>query len=464
MKYDQTAMQKEWLKKILDPKMGGRNLYAYVYNCFGKKLYPEQIEALQAMLDPNIPLLLISFARQAGKTECIALYDAIAPAFFNNINIYTFGPKLEQAQISFERASTFIRHNKYNMYDKALITDKADRMKFSNGTQVRAVSASLNSEIEGLTFHVGILDESQKISSYKVQEAILPMGGATGAKIIQVGVPRVKGTHFHQAWKNPKYHKIIRPWKECEGLDKDYVMSLSIDPEIFATQYELRWTDASSLFLAEEAWARCETDKMKVIDEHGNISEIKYKFEDVIGNFWGIDFAKVHDATVIIEGIAVGEELYITNWWEMKGNKYDEQIGFIVDLARERKPELIMADKSSVGDAVIDLLEEKGLNIQGVNFDIHNKDRLYKDLRQRIYERKIHWPTKEYFKESSLRNKMYYKKFVQQCRDLEIEHKSSGLISVHHPEIGGAHDDWPDALALVNKAAAEYVPPNAYLA
>lgn len=463
MKYSQTPMQKKWLDKILDPKEGKRNLYAFVYNCFGRKLYPEQVESLQAMLDPNIQFLLISFARQGGKTECIALYKAIAPAFFNNINVYTFGPKLEQAQISFDRAASMVKNNKLNLFAEAIEKDKADRIIFTNKTEIRAVSASLNSEIEGLTAHVIILDESQKISSYKVQEAILPMGGATNAKIIQVGVPRTKGTHFHIAWKSPKYKKIIKTWKECQGLDKNYVLSLAVDPQIFATQYELKWADSSSLFLPDEAWAKCESNNMKIEDEQGNIKVVPYKFEDTIGNFWGIDFAKVHDSTLIIEGLAIDGELYITNWWELKGNKYDEQIGFIVDLYRERKPELIMADKSSVGDAVIDLLEERGLNIQGVNFDIHNKDKLYKDLRQRLYEKKIHWPTKEYFKQDSNRNKVMYKRFMQQCRDLEVEYKSSGLMSVHHPEMGGAHDDYPDSLALVNKAAAEYVPPNAYL-
>ena len=134
------------------------------------------------------------------------------------------------------------------------MVDKSDRIQFKNGFEARAITASRNAEIEGLTDHIIILDESQHISPYKVRESILPMGGGVpgGAKVIQCGVPGILGSHFHRAFKN-KYHPVdnpygyvhhIFPWKECPRVVRniEYVMSLKAqDEESFERNYELNW-------------------------------------------------------------------------------------------------------------------------------------------------------------------------------------------------------------------------------
>ena len=148
-----------WLTKILSKRKDCYNLRAFVYNFFGRKLYPNQWYALRDFLDPKVKRVLFSTARQAGKTEVIALACAILPIFYDNIHFYIFAPKLEQAQISFDRFSGFIHNNPYNIYAGAIVVDKADRIKFANGTEIRAVTASRNAEIEGLTVHIILLEE-----------------------------------------------------------------------------------------------------------------------------------------------------------------------------------------------------------------------------------------------------------------------------------------------------------------
>ena len=51
-----------------------------------------------------------------------------------------------------------------------------DKIELGNNSYVTAVSASDQSNIEGLTFDVMILDEAQKISNYTWSERIAPMG------------------------------------------------------------------------------------------------------------------------------------------------------------------------------------------------------------------------------------------------------------------------------------------------
>jgi hypothetical protein len=126
------------------------------------------------MLDPKVRLIYFSSARQSGKTQVIALYHVIAALFPEFVileypgraNAYIFAPKKEQAEISFERFSNFVHFNKYNIFSDSIIADKFDKMTFRNGFEVRAITASRNAEVEGLTTHVQTLDECVVSGSY----------------------------------------------------------------------------------------------------------------------------------------------------------------------------------------------------------------------------------------------------------------------------------------------------------
>lgn len=451
-----------WLNKILSKRKDCYNLRAFVYNFFGIKLYSNQWHALRDFLDPKVKRVLFSSARQGGKTEVIALACAILPIFYDNIHFYIFAPKLEQAQISFDRFSGFIHNNPYNIYAGAIVVDKSDRIKFANGTEIRAVTASRNAEIEGLTVHIILLEESQSISPYKVKESILPMGGAVqgGAKIIQCGVPGVRGTHFHKAFRNKYdiktnplgYRQHLYPWELCPILDRDYVLARKEDDPIsFAAQYELSWEKSNiGMFLSDEDWERC---------------CFHYDFDDtegkpLRGEFLGIDIARLRDSTVITEvrqDPDNPEHFYIVGWWELQGTDFTEQIGFIKNLFHPRM-KAIYIDSSPIGLAPLDILAQAGLPVQGISFDIQHKDKLYKHLQNLVQQGKIHWP-----KFPPKRFAKSYLRFKQQMMELEKEYKLSGLMSCHaNLDDRSAKDDFPDSLALAVWGASQYVEPSAY--
>jgi len=162
-----------WFNKLLDPTDNCKNLRAFCLNIFDCKLEKNQYWALRDMLDPKIRLIYFSSARQSGKTQVIALYHVIAALFPEFViieypgraNAYIFAPKKEQAEISFERFSNFVHFNKYNVFSDSMVADKFDKMTFRNGFEVRAITASRNAEVEGLTTHVLTLDECCKSNS-----------------------------------------------------------------------------------------------------------------------------------------------------------------------------------------------------------------------------------------------------------------------------------------------------------
>jgi len=308
-----------------------------------------------------------------------------------------------------------------------------------------------------------IVSNSQSISPYKVSQSILPMGGAVqgGAKIIQCGVPGVRGTHFHKAFRNiydPEtnpfgYRQHLYPWDKCPILDRDYVLARKADDPIsFAAQYELSWEKSNiGMFLSDEEWEKC---------------CFHYDFDDtegkpLRGEFLGIDVARLRDSTVITEvrqDPDNPEHLYVVGWWELQGTDFTEQIGFIKNLFHPRM-KAIYIDSSPIGLAPLDILAQAGLPVVGISFDIQHKDKIYKHLQNLIQQGKIHWPKfppPKFAKE--------YLRFKQQMMELEKEYKLSGLMSCHaNLDDRSAKDDYGDSLALATYAASQFVESSVYM-
>jgi hypothetical protein len=458
-----------WFKKIIDPKNNCRGLRTFSYKMFDCKLEPNQYWALRDMLDPRIRSIYFTTARQAGKTHTLGLFQAISAIFPEYViphyegkgNSYIFAPKKEQAEISFERFSNFVHFNKYNIYSDSIIADKFDKISFRSGFEVRAITASRNAEIEGLTTHIIILDESQAISPYKVRESILPMGSGIklGAKIIQCGVPGRLGSHFHKAYKS-KYDKDnnptgyvhhVYPWEKCPRLDVAYVMKLkNEDPDSFERNYELKWARSNyGYFITYDEYEACEEnyDPKKLFNK---------ALEENWPMYWGVDFAKLRDSTVLItmaQNPKNGHFYIVGDIVELRGTEYIDQIGYFKNIFLPGKILHTCADKSSVGEMPVEVMNDGGIRTTGISFNIQAKDKIYKNFRYQIQNKLIHWPKK-------LPNQQY-RRFKQQMLELEIEYKTTGLISVHHTlDDNLARDDYPDAACLCVWAGTEYIEPN----
>jgi hypothetical protein len=463
--------RREWFNDLIDP--GPRNrcktLRKYVWYVFKKKLEKNQYNTLRDMLDPAIRNIYFSTARQAGKTETIAIFQAIASMYPEFVirnyegkgHCYVFAPKQEQAQISFERFANLIHFNEADMFGQEdFLTDKADRMKFRNGFEVRAITASRNAEIEGLTTHIIILDESQAISPYKVRESILPMGGGVegGAKVIQCGVPGILGSHFHKAFKN-KYHPTenpygyvhhIYPWRDCPRVNEEYIMTLKAeDDESFERNYELSWARNNfGYFIDEDSYDACEEDYDPVKLRQKAIEE-EWEFH------WGIDFAKLRDSTVLTEIVIHPETnvYYIVRFIELKGVDYIQQVAYFADMYNPAQVVHICTDQTSVGEPIVELMNDKSMRTTGIVFSTKSKDQMYKNFRKLIQSKMIRWPKKS--------PNEFFKRFKQQLLELEIEFRLSGQMSVHHNlDDNLARDDYPDSTALACWSVDHYVPPN----
>lgn len=123
----------------------------------------------------------------SGKTESISSFCGYLIDNYPMMRVGIFTPRLQQAEVSIGRLSTFFQMNEDRLNNKIVKITK-DIVELDNGSYVTAVSASDQSNIEGLTFDVIVLDEAQKVSDYTFSERILPMGGGclVGTSSIQM--------------------------------------------------------------------------------------------------------------------------------------------------------------------------------------------------------------------------------------------------------------------------------------
>ena len=287
-----------------------------------------------------------------------------------------------------------------------------------------------------------------------------------GGKIIVCGVPSKTGTYFHKAYKNKYdektnpfgYHQFIYPWEKCSRLSKKFVLGIQKDdPVAFNLNYNLKWNASNvGMFIP--------SDLLDLAIRPNEIYKDEIQIEDILKNqtfplYLAVDWAKRRDSTVITMGYPdeAGNTI-VVYWWELKGTDYHQQYAFIKEeILQQYNIQYLLVDKSSVGEAMVDFMRNDGLNVDGLNFDMHHKDELYKFFRSQLQQRKVIIPKqlKDRYR------KKEFARFERQMLELVVEHRNSGIISVHASE-ENIHDDYPDSVALLVWACSHYIEPKAY--
>lgn len=118
-------------------------------------------------------LFLLDDLTVVHNTESIASFTGYLLDNYPNMRIGIFTPRVQQAEVNVGRTSIFFQMNEEKLNNK-LVKCTKQKIELSNNSYVMAVSGSDQSNIEGLTFDVIILDEAQKITNYTWSERISP--------------------------------------------------------------------------------------------------------------------------------------------------------------------------------------------------------------------------------------------------------------------------------------------------
>jgi hypothetical protein len=383
-----------------------------------------------------------------------------------------FAPTLRQAQISFSRMKKRMgsKHAQEIMQDPEINVSfdvsNGQNILLSNGSLICCQSASEGSNIEGDSYMVIIVDEAQDVGNFKYAKSISPMGAFYNATKILIGTSTtqrgffydsiqrnktdyengLKRNHFeydyHTVIKyNPKYEKYVEGEKKRQGETSDE----------FQMAFCLKWILERGMFIDP-----------KVFDSLAMPEAGTYLADTTKSHVAGIDLGKKMDSTVVTvievdwENPIIVErskdldvpdyivyDVYVKAWLEIQGDNWNEQYDIIKDFLSNYNMARVVMDATGVGDAIYDRLKANvDYEVLPFVFGASQKSDLYKHLNTEIRAKRVHYPANE-----EVRDSLEFGKFIQQFYDLEKSYRGQQMV-VAHPDVAGAHDDYPDSLAL----------------
>lgn len=407
-------------------------------------------------------------SHNSGKTETLASTAYAISVMFAPVRIGIFGPKQRQAHIMWDRIKE--RYNQDFLDGLGLEIEKygGNTFKLSSGSVVQAITAG-SGNIEGETFDLILIDETQKISRRMLLAEIWPMGVETNATKCCIGTP-----HFQDCWFREQLERLegtpycmIYDWRTPAKYSKNYrkaiarqLEQMSPESDEFRTQYELEWILEAGMFLTYQDWKRMTPAPLLapvVRKEQLRQGEINDKWQIRAG----LDLAKEKDSTVLtVTGKYSGswnpywdkfseETIVLLDIIELQAMEYPDQIDVISEELNKWHADVVGVDSTGVGDPVTDILKrELPIHVEGIKFTKSSKHDLYKHVERKIKVEEdwdycnfvIPQQVREY---NHLQRPM--RKMEEQWLDMVKEYKGSRM-SVSAPD--GQHDDYPDSAAL----------------
>lgn len=493
---------------------------AFCEELSGVNLYPYQREfawrILWSLMIEDTDEITGLMSRQSGKSESVAVVvvgamvllpilgkiftgDPRLNKFKDGLWCGIYAPKYELAGIMWNRMKLrlYSENAKRLLLDPSinidLSTEKND-LTLSNGSFVDCGTANPQSKIEGKTYHLILLEESQDISASQIRGSIHPMGAAVGGSIVKIGTPNRLRGEFAEACRRNKRNDVNRNMlgsKKRLHFEYDYTVAqrynpryrkyiekererLGEDSEDFRLKYKLHWLSDKGVFISSDLLDECGIRNVKEGRLIARDKRTRKKDRQLIdfprkpwfvtndaeteGQVAGIDLGKEINSTVVAVGkawwdypVQYGEEyryyIHLQNLLEIVGDDHEAQYPMIYDFLKRYNVGSIMIDATGKGDPIYTRmkydLEGFGINVSPFIFSEKSKDVGYKVFHQELSNRRFTYPAGP-----RAVGKKEYTRLYSQMVDLEKFWRGSKMV-VHKPKDKEARDDICDALMMM---------------
>jgi len=482
----------------------------------GIELYPYQREfgwrICYSLLIEDAEEITALFSRQSGKTETVACvvvgmgvmlpilaknlpHDPRLSKFKNGLWCGIFAPNYELAGIMWSRmkARMYSVDTKRALLDPDIdmdLTNRPENMVLPNGTFVDCGTASPQAVIEGKTYHLILLEETQDISSAKIRSSIHPMGAATAASLVKIGTCNRNKNEFYEACRRNKRadtNKGLVRSRFRTHFEFDYTVAqrynaryrkyiekeiarLGYDSDDFKMKYRLIWMLERGMFVNPDLFDECG------IKESGNslsVSRGRGRHAKKLSFTRPPNVVPYDSATPkIIAAVDVGRDnstvvtvakvfwdgpvdyadterypMHIYNWLELQGDDHEEQYPQITSFLKNYRISDAIVDATGKGDPVYSRLaadlEEYGIHVHPFTFTAQSKDIGYKVFLQEISAGRFTFPAGS--RASRLQK---WQRFVNQMYDLEKNWRGSTLVVNKPKDDTDARDDFPDSAMM----------------
>lgn len=397
--------------------------------------------------------------------------------------------------------------------------DEIKSLTFSNGFTVAVKTANSGAAIEGDTYHLIVIDETQDVQAKIVRQSIMPMCAATGGSIVCIGTPIDKPCFLSEQIFQNRAKDQIREEKLKRKVDKilqeriklhheyDWTYHARVNPDYnlvvethkndwgefsdeFLTKYKVQWIlDRGTLLTAGQV-EQCGivTEKLGLLKadvvnyKTGEVYEESFKRTHHIVSadhtnkdlVFSIDFGKVNDSTIMTVAkvfwenpIRIGDEeryyTHIYDWIELKGD-FEDQYREIMDVHLRRfNFRAGIVDATSYGDPIFSRmkgqLDLQKIHLEGFKFSLQSKHNGYNLLKQEIDAKRLTYPNGE-----AVRKYKKQAEFKKQMSNLvKTYSQNNSYMKVHAPDMAGWHDDYADSAMmlvwLVNRCTISEVKP-----
>jgi hypothetical protein len=408
--------------------------------------------------------------RQTGKSEVVVRTNAYIITNVQHFDAAVFAPTESQAKdFIFQRTRDYIEENhfykgrfkKINALDLTL-NNPEHPTHMASGSSFVAQSASPGANIEGDSLDWAILDESQDITDYKVKKSIKFMMAAKKGSMIKIGtVNTIKGHFWESTTKKGErfWHQVLIYPDICaatNGWWKDFISNVIEEDGRWSDTVRmsvfLEWLLSLGMFITEEQW-----DSLLDTD----LDWIPYYKKGL--QFATIDVAKSRDQTVVKVGlvdqsieVAGRHPIQILNVMTLPGVDYDTQYEQIKKwLDANYNVAAIGIDDTGGRGGLADRFVKTQYRVEAFTYTRPGKSEWYTNLQTMI---NAHYAAHQEgrWAEKLLRipgskeaqKQKIYRDFAEQMLSLTREYKDKYLV-VKHPDIDGAHDDYPDTLMMM---------------
>lgn len=453
----------------------------FVEELIGHRLHPYQRELayriIESVVVGDAATITALFSRQSGKTETVAATVAGMMALFPKLAtiipmlskykdgfwVGCFAPVEGQAETLFGRIVGFLTSER--AMDILLDPEIDARPKAQTrlltlkglGSICRMQTANPKAKIEGRSYHLIVIDESQHADARVVRKSIRPMGAYYGATTVMLGTPDVvRGVFYSAIQRNKrvgtkrgaKQNHFQHDWRSCAKYNPDYeryvrseMAEIGADSEEFRLSYALEWLLDRGMFTTQQQLDELGDRSMQVVHT--------YTATPVVA---GIDLARRVDSTVVtvvwVDWDHPLEDGYyehrILNWMELHGEDWEEQYFQVVDFLRNYRLYALGIDGQGMGDVFADRMRRLMPDVEIVAFPstLPEQSKRWKHLLTLMQRGLLFYPA-----HAKTRRTRIWRRFVQQMVDLEKRQQGPHFIA-EAPKEAEAHDDYPDSLAL----------------
>lgn len=311
---------------------------------------------------------------------------------------------------------------------KQVDVSRAERViQFSSGGFLGIYSMDNEDSIRGEAFHLVIVDEAARVPEVAWTDAIMPTLADYDGRAILISTPKGKNWFWKEWLHGQEGRSDIQSWQAPTSdnpnprIRRAFERARDLIPErAYQQEWLAQFVDDGGIFRGVTDCATAH--KQDRIDDHLYVM--------------GCDWGKYNDYTVLTIIDATTHQLVALDRFNQID--YTLQIGRVNELAKRYQPEVILAEKNSIGDPILErLFYEYSLPVQSFTTTNASKAKIV-DALSLAFERRslviLNDPT-----------------LIGELQAYTAERLPGGMLRYSAPE--GMHDDCVMSLALAWRAS-----------